>query len=890
MARDIRTQRSYHHGRRDITCLFLMILLAAAAALADTKGKLTGKVIDQRTKEPLMGVNVTLLGTTIGASTDPDGGFIILNIPSGSYRVRFSMIGYGTKLVNEVDVSAGQTTTLNETLTEEALQTSEVTVTATKPIVDTRQTSSVKILDSKQFNALPVQDLNDIVNLQAGVVGGHFRGGRLGEVQYQVDGVSINNPYDNSASVQLDRSVLREVQVISGTFDAEYGQAMSGVVNAVLRSGSVDHFEANAEVYTGTYSAPSSRFPDIGQLSLTSIRSYQASVSGPTPIPKTTFLLSVRRFTDGGYLFGVRRFEPTDKNDLESMAFHPTGDSAIVPMDAEQEWSGQGKISTTLLPNIQLSYQAVYSSSEHRPYNYAWRLNPDGLATKRSTSLVHGVDLTQALSPLVYYTISLRQNLFDYKDLKYESVYDPMYWTAGKPIGTNNYNLGAIVQGVDLGRFIQETNSYVVKASVTSQVDKTNLVKVGVEAQKSEIKFGSPGALVETVVNGVQTLVARVDDPLYPHVVKSTPIWLSAYAQDRLEFKDILLRGGVRFEMFDADAKVPSDLANPANAISGAPESHPQATKVKMAVAPRLGISYPITDQSSVFFSYGHFYQYPGIGNIFSNSDYSILKDLQAGGISYGVMGNPDLKPEFTTQYEVGYKGALTENFGVDVSAFYKDIRDLLGIEFVSTYAAAQYARFTNVDFGTVNGVSFSLDYRLSVLTVSVDYTYQTALGNSSDPSETANRAAAGEDPRPRKVPLNWDQRNTLNVIIGARQEGNYSGTVIVRYADGQPYTPIVGSGFNAELERNSGRKPSSVTVDLRVEKTLALLGAKFNIFARVSNLFGAHFSNGFVFPSTGSADYTLNPAGEQTTLNDPSRFSAPRRIEVGLSLASVTW
>src|SRR5205085_6077372 len=97
-----------------------------------------------------------------------------------------------------------------------------------------------------------VQELQDVVNLQAGVVEGHFRGGRLGEVQFQVDGITVNNPYDNTSSLRIDRSLLEEVQVISGTFDAEYGQAMSGVVNAVLRSGG-DKLQLEGETFSGGY-------------------------------------------------------------------------------------------------------------------------------------------------------------------------------------------------------------------------------------------------------------------------------------------------------------------------------------------------------------------------------------------------------------------------------------------------------------------------------------------------------------------------------------------------------------------------------------------------------------------------------------------------------------
>jgi outer membrane receptor for ferrienterochelin and colicin len=248
-------------------------------------------------------------------------------------------------------------------------------------------------------------------------------------------------------------------------------------------------------------------------------------------------------------------------------------------------------------------------------------------------------------------------------------------------------------------------------------------------------------------------------------------------------------------------------------------------------------------------------------------------------------MGNPNLEPERTVQYEFGYKGAVTDFFGVDVSIFYKDIRDLLGVEFVSTYKAAEYARFTNVDFGNVTGTTIAIDNRSGIFNASVDYTYQMALGNSSDPRETANRAAAGEDSRPRVVPLGWDQRHTLNTILGVSEPNDYSASFIIRLQSGQPYTPELTPGFNGEIEANSGTKQSSYTADVRVEKYYTLSGISFSVFTKISNLFGAHSVNGFVFSNTGSVDYSLNPFVSRGTLADPSRFYAPRRIEVGISM-----
>src|SRR4030095_8221274 len=110
--------------------------------------------------------------------------------------------------------------------------------------------------------------------------------------------------------------------------------------------------------------------------------------------------------------------------------------------------------------------------------------------------------------------------------------------------------------------------------------------------------------------------------------------------------------------------------------IAGAPTSPMVPTTAKTTVAPRLGVGYPIGEMAGIHLAYGHFYQYPAIGTIFTNADFRRLNDLQAGGIDFGVMGNPDVKPEKTVQYEIGYRQALTPKIGLDVTTFYKDVRD----------------------------------------------------------------------------------------------------------------------------------------------------------------------------------------------------------------------
>src|SRR5262245_14745478 len=258
------------------------------------------------------------------------------------------------------------------------------------------------------------------------------------------------------------------------------------------------------------------------------------------------------------------------------------------------------------------------------------------------------------------------------------------------------------------------------------------------------LQFGHPGYLVYTTVPGQmgQVLVRHQDEPPnYPAIAEYRPVMAAAFAQDDIEWNNLRLRGGLRFDFFDARSFVPSDLANPANSIDGAPLSHPVPTSNKISFSPRLGVSYPITRDAALYFAYGHFTQMPALGTTFENADYNVLADLQADPESeakVGVIGNPDVKPERTVQYQFGFKQAVTEWLGLDVSAFYKDIRSLLGVEFIETYNGAEYARLTNVDFGNVIGLTIALDQRqVGHVTTTLDYTWQMAQGNSSDPRET---------------------------------------------------------------------------------------------------------------------------------------------------------
>ncbi len=186
-------------------------------------------------------------------------------------------------------------------------------------------------------------------------------------------------------------------------------------------------------------------------------------------------------------------------------------------------------------------------------------------------------------------------------------------------------------------------------------------------------------------------------------------------------------------------------------------------------------------------------------------------------------MGNPDVKPERTVQYEIGYKQVVNDDFGFDLTIFYKDIRDLLGVEFIDTYTGAQYARLTNVDFGNVFGITFALDHRrLGPVSLALDYTLAAGDRQRQRPprDRDARRGGRGSAAAAGAVQLGPAPHAEHHRRAGQARQLQVS--TVIRVGSGQPYTPEIESGFGFGLETNSGRKPTGFLVDLRAEKTLA--------------------------------------------------------------------
>ena len=175
--------------------LLLLVLFAFFnSVFAGVTGKIAGIIKDAETNEVLPGVNLVLEGTYLGAASDIDGYFVILNIPPGTYKLQVSYVGYKTVEISDIKISVDLTTKIDVDLEKTTLETSEtITIVASRPMIQKDNVSTRHFVSSEEIELQPVTSFQQVAQNQAGVVGTHFRGGRSGEVLIMVDGIPVRD-------------------------------------------------------------------------------------------------------------------------------------------------------------------------------------------------------------------------------------------------------------------------------------------------------------------------------------------------------------------------------------------------------------------------------------------------------------------------------------------------------------------------------------------------------------------------------------------------------------------------------------------------------------------------------------------------------------------------
>lgn len=957
---------------------FYKVLLCAVfgfnALFGGTTGKISGKITDTKSGDPLPGVTIVLVGTSFGAATDFDGNYFINNLPPGTYTLKASAVGYNSATTEKIRVNIDLTTHIDMKLSEAVIDIGkEVVITAERALVQKDLTATTAVVGGDDIKQLPVTELQQVINLQAGNVGGNIRGGRKGEVAYWIDGVPVTDAYDGSTVIDVNPNMVQELQVLSGAFNAEYGQAMSGIVNIATREGA-EKYSGSITSYLGDYySYHNDIFKGLNGLKTfdpTNIRDIEGSISGPLVGKDASFFLNARDIYFGGYLDGIRRYNPnavtgvingsayvlgsdphmdsmivrsflTSNSQRFDSAYNAyrtnyangTGDGKTVAMNWNRKLYLQGKLAFRLSSAIKLNITGIKENFDQQPYDRTYQYNPDGNGQDHTHSYTGIMQLTHTLSNSTFYTLG--GSIFEksFQHYLYQNPYDPHYVNPNirdLQLTPYSYKTG----GTDTKWFYRSTKTMLGKFDLSSQVTNEHFIKGGIEARYHRVFLEDINLVpvndqaafsVPTSSPYIATQIlpdSSIQHDRYLH----NPVELSGYLQDKMEYKDLIINIGVRVDYFDPDAVVLADdedpdIYNPAKEsnkyfdLNGNGVQDPneplktvadrraywyKKASAKVQLSPRFGASFPITDRGVVHFSYGHFFQAPSFERLYANPQFKVGQGT--GNVDHNGVptGNADLKPQQTINGEIGLQQQLTDDLGMDVTAYLRDVRNLIGtradqIPIGGGFASRTYTKYVNSDFGFIRGFIVSLDKRFTQgLSLNVDYTFQIARGSASDPNQARNDLASGKLPEVQLSPLSWDQRHTLNAILNYAAE-TWGGSVISQYGSGQPYTPDVSTDVTVFLT-NSETKPQFFNTDVRLYKTFKLDPVKLMLFLRINNIFDTKNELN-VYTDTGRAGLTYAEdraiaSGSQQVVNtihdyfvDPTQYSEPRRIEFGATV-----
>lgn len=949
---------------------FLLVLSFTAISAQAQSGKISGVVTESSTGDPLPGVSVFIADLSKGAATNIDGQYSVISVPSGTYTVRFSFLGFSSVVLENVEVFSGQTTSLDVEMTEEVFEGQELVITAERPIVQKDQTSSVSFVNKETIKELPVLEVSDLVKFQPGVVttnsgGFSFRGGRTREVAYIIDGIPVQNVYSQGGGNTVDVEVqsVQELQVLTGTFDAEIGGAQSGVVN-VTTIDPAKELTGSLQVRSGGfYAGDDDIFIDGDNFSPTQSTDVSLTLSGPSGFSKNLgFFLNGRYEDRVGHQKGIRRFTSDDGLVLDAYRFwyrtiYSPDDARLIPMDTartpqgnlildsngnplvfgsgdnavvDMDWSKTYTINPKLVYRFsnrtKLSLSAIYNNRESQGYSDSRRYAPDARNIGKSYSLTNILALKQTFSNNIVMNLRGSYKFSRSRSRAFDDFFDDRYQYFSDSDPTTGFSLGATSNG--RSRF--EEDQIIASGDLTWQVNFVTELKTGFQFRTNRFKSidesigwvdpTNPGEPVDVVrpdnvesfdffdqyLDAVRAI--QLDRDLSANltgnsrVFEQQPVEFAYFLQNKMEFSNnVVVKTGLRYELYNTGEQTIVNTRQQSEFI-GRSDNLSEASN-KSYVSPRIGISFPISDRGAFRVAYGHFVQMPAYNEIFKNP---VDENTNQGRLDGITIGNPDLDPERTVKYEMGLQQQIADFIGVDFNFFYKNVRNLLGLEILNTSDGVQYFRTVNRDYGLIKGTTIALYTKPFgyLKSAGIDVTYQDAQGSSSNPNTIADvliAGRAGEAPTAvidrQIIPLDWDQTVSANAYMSVGVDENWNLGLVGQLATGQPYTPDFidpTKDFPGDFFDNSEVKPLLVTLDLTAQKDVKLAGSTLILKLQVNNLIN-YLNERTVDSISGASDqivrlpedqlersFVNNYVGLFTDAEDnirPTWYSAPRQI-----------
>lgn len=852
--------------------LFALFCIIQAANL----GIIKGRVVDAG-RNPLVGVNIIVEGTELGGATDPKGEFIIPFVPAGTFTVTASYIGYNTVSTQNVIVYSNQTTSVNYTLSETIITMETIIVNAERDMVIKTQTQTQRTVKSQDIDMLPISDINEIISLQAGVStserGTHIRGGRSTEIAYFVDGILTKAPHYSTQSVNINKQAVEEIAIATGGFDAEYGEALSGVVNVVTREGR-ERFGGlirytTDEIFSG-------RTLNYGY------NLCELSMGGGL-LPKSRF----RYFLSGEAMI-------TDA--FEAAYYRVPSERFDYKLDGKLSYRLPGAKGKVIASAFMSREQYMHYADIWGNLGFIHNLE-NNFGVKRNNRLVsltinYMINEKSIIESKFGYTDYSRlravrdlekeeeENRQWYEDyiFKAEHILDELK-TVGEDTIKKQYLIDTLMTYyVEMSRSSSESlrknpygatgifytygdqriwryeynHDYQAIVSITNSIGRVHEVKSGLTLIQSKIRWYDNNLPYYT-------------NPFWD-LYEKEPLRIAGYVQDRMDFEGIIARIGLRLDYFDSKA---AGLANP----SDRSDSTEIEASPKYRFSPRIGFSMPITDRSKFRFNYGHFFQTPRANDLYRSTEPMVIWAQRQNN----VLGNPDLTVEKTVAYEIGYENQFTDVFACGFIAYYKDIFDLVQTRRVVSLPYPYY-QVTNVDYGNVKGIELTLKKRMhQYWSMDISYTMQFAKGTASDAWQHYYDVYMDEVYSLPRIDywLDFDERHIVNSNFGLHFPNdfritplqNFLTNIVFSYHSGFPYTPEDSKGQPLG-DQNSARLPGYINVDMNIAKEFKVYGVGFSVFANVYNLFNTEQIIQ-VYAATGLPD---NDGGAVNTSEDDFR------------------
>ncbi len=884
-------------------------------------GVLKGKIIDKKTKEPITGATVTIVGTYLGVVTDFNGNYTINNIKPGEYTIKAVYLGYKELIYNGVKVTATTPTILNLSLSEVTAEIGAVEVLGQKTIVDLESGKSSSKVSAEDIKDMSVKDVQSIVANQAGVSqnpdGLQIRGGRVYETQYLVDGINAQDPLAGTGfGVDIASNAINDIEVITGGVGAEYGEGTSGVILTRIREG------GDRVRFGGSYYRDNLGFNEQSQWNTEML-----SLSFGSPIPytkkKITFFSSVNMELSDEYF----------KNPAKQLhsSLMTNNDSVWAPRE-DNKWSGTFKLTYNIKPGKKLSIsnqsslninqntrslQVVGNNAIVTPgYQYLFSLNMDNAATYTHKSNLIIIQYLNLFSKELSMDLSFARlftnlradaNGRAFRPSTIDQIFDPAS-IVSDPVGIFNpgdsviyvnpgpglYNNGG-VSTLWHDHYAQE-NTFKVKFNYTP--NKANFISFGIEHKEQEYQWvdvtrpwiGAP-IIIDDTTTTASSSIGQSND-----IWKVNPATGGIFVQDELRYKGIIVNMGLRLNYW-APGKFADNAVNDPNApvLDAVRESYLENSSLllgrryKFRMLPKLRISFPVSENNVLYFNYGHLsklphprFVYAGLDPVYQNR--SFLSNL----------GNPDLNPEVTVSYEVGIKTQITSNFAVTATAFYNDKFDYIVSRRI--IVKDQTGRFVeknfniNQDYARIRGFEITLNRRIQKwLSATFSGAYQIATGKSNSAAESQLQILQTGSVSPTvEQNLAWDRPLDFKLIVIFKPDTSFHiGPVNFNrvrvflnstYKSGLRYTPYYQNGTEPngrpiyeadELNPFSKLGDAWWNTDLRITRDFTIKkGQLISLSFEMKNMFN-NKNSAIINPITGKAYESGDPL--PNSFRDPS-------------------